>query len=131
MPAASTSIWPLIAAAAAAVALGYVWYHPRLFGTMWMRLSNITPEMAEHGTTHIHIFALLGFIAMLCVAYVMRMLIAGLGNAVRLGGWLFAGFAVPISLGSVLWEHRPVSLYFINAGYWLCVRIMIAGILVV
>ncbi len=130
------SIWPLVAAAAAATAIGYVWYHPRLFGKMWMRLSGMTPEMAEHGAKHIHLYTLAGFAACLIVAFVMRMFLVGLGifdvaGAARLAYVLFLGFAAPLLLGSVIWEHRPFALYLLNIGYWLVAFVAMAIILVV
>jgi hypothetical protein len=130
------SIWPLVAAAAAATAIGYVWFHPRFFGKMWMRLSGMTPEMAEHGARHAHWYALASFFACIIIAFVLRTLLIGLGifdisGAARLGAVVFLGFAAPILLGSVLWEHRPFALYLLNAGYWLIALVIIAMILVV
>lgn len=125
------SIWPLVAAGAAAVAIGYGWYHPRAFGPLWMRLSGMTPEMAERASKHRHLYALAGFATTFIVAYVVRTLLAAttivdIGSAVRLALYLFAGLVAPILLGSVLWEHRPLRLYLINAGYWLVVLVVMA-----
>ena len=101
-----------------------------------MRLNGVTPEMAERGTQRRHVYMALGFIASLAVAYVMRMLLVGLGisdvtSAARLGLLISLGFAAPLLLGSVLWEHRPFTLYLINVGYWLVALVAMAVILVV
>ncbi len=130
------SIWPLIAAAVSSVVIGYVWYHPRVFGSIWMRLNGISPEMAERGAKRMHIYAAIGFCAFVVSAYIMRELLRGLGfaspaDAACLGLALWIGFAAPILLGSVLWEHRPITLYIINIGYWLVALVIMAVILVI
>lgn len=130
------SIWPIVAAAIAASLIGYVWYHPRVFGTLWMRLNNVSPEMAERGARRRHLYTALGLVANLVAAGILRMLLGGAGmtsvpNAARIGFLLWLGFVAPILLGSVLWEHRSVSLYLINAGYWLVALIAMSIILVV
>ncbi len=129
------SVWPVAVAAIAATLIGYAWYHPRLFGALWMRLHGTTPAMAEHGAKRARLYTVLGFVSCVVVAYIMRALMIGLGimdivSAVRLGSYMWLGFAVPILLGSVLWEHRPLKLYLINIGYWLCALIVMAVILV-
>lgn len=130
------SIWPVVASAIAATLIGYVWYHPRIFGTMWMRLNAVTPERAERGARLRHLYTALGLVANLVVAYVMRVFLVDIGitntaDAARVGFFIWLGFVAPILLGAVLWEHRPVSLYLLNAGYWLVALIAMAIILVV
>ncbi len=130
------SVWPLVAAALASTLIGYCWYHPRLFGGEWMRDSGMTPEMAERGARRAHRYEVFGFVAALVVAYVLRMLLIGLGvsdvvGAIKIGAWLWLGFAAPILLGAVLWEHRPLKLYCINIGYWLLALVAMAVILVI
>ena len=129
------SIWPLVAAAAAS-ALGYFWYHPSTFGTLWMRLSGMTPEMAEHGSKHRHLYAGVSFAVTLVIAFMMRMFMQSLtvldvGSAAQLGFLLWFGFTAPMLLGSVLWEHRPFGLYLVNACYWLLALVLMAAILAV
>lgn len=130
------SALPLVAAAAAAVAIGYLWYHPRVCGAAWMRFSGMTPEMAERGARHRHLYMLGGFIAALVVASAMRTLlldlqISDIAGAARFGAAIFVGFAAPLTFGSVLWEHRPFTLYLLNAGYWLLALVAMAITLVV
>ena len=101
-----------------------------------MRYNGITPEMAERGTRHVHLYAVLGFLAFAVVAYVLRGLMLSLhvmsaGEALRLSFTLWIGFAVPILLGSILWEHRPVPLYLINVGYWLLALLTMSIVLAV
>ena len=115
--------------------IGFVWYHPHVFGTMWMRYSGITPETVELGKKKMHINALLALLCSMLAAYVLYSLLSKLGiynmgGAARLGLLLWAGFVVPVLAGIVLWEQKPVSLFLINAGYWLVAFVAMAIILV-
>lgn len=130
------SFWPILAASVASVVLGYIWYHPRVFGAAWMRMTGVTPEMAERGARRNTIYAFVALLASMIVAYVMNYFGIAWGvydwvGAIELGFWTWVGFAAPAMLGSVLWEHRPVRLYLINAVYWLLSFIVMAVILVI
>ena len=101
-----------------------------------MRYNGLTPEMAERGAKRVHIHAIAGFVAFLIVAYVLRGFLFGFNvfspiDAMRIAFYIWIGFAAPMLLGSVLWEHRSVYLYLINIGYWLAVLVVMAVILVV
>ena len=37
----------LLVAAASTVVVGFIWYHPRFFGTIWMKESGTTQEMIK------------------------------------------------------------------------------------
>ena len=129
------SLWPIVAAGIASTLLGWVWYHPKVFGTAWMRMSGITPEMAERGKKRMPLYALIAFLASMIVAYVMRHFAIAWGvyewvGAVELGLWLWIGFVMPPMLGMILWEHKPVRLYLINTLYWLVAFVAIAIVLV-
>ena len=39
----------LLVAALVPMALGFIWYHPKLFGTVWMKHSGMTEEKAKSG----------------------------------------------------------------------------------
>ena len=101
------SIWPILAAGFANVIIGWIWYHPKVFGTTWMRLSNITPEMAERGKKRMAVSVLTSFVAAAFMAWVLNSLGAKVGifdmvgAIVDLALWCWLGFVVPIMLGSV------------------------------
>ena len=129
------SIWPILAAGVASTLIGWIWYHPRIFGGAWMRMSNVTPEIAERGKKMMPLFAFIALLASMLVAWVMSYVAIAWGffdilGAVELGFWTWIGFVAPTMLGMVLWEHKPLSLYFINAGYWLVAFIVMAVILI-
>lgn len=81
------------------------------------------------------IYAAIGFFAAMLIAWMMGEIGVALGIydwvgaifELALSVWL--GFVVPTMLNAVLWEHRPMKLYFINIAYWLVSFCVIALIL--
>lgn len=129
------AFWPILAAGVAAVLIGWIWYHPKVFGTRWMQMSGITPEMAERGKKRMPLMALAGLGASMLIAYVMNYFGIAWGiydfvGAIQLGFWSWIGFVAPTMLGMVLWEQKPFRLYLINVLYWLLALIVMALILV-
>jgi hypothetical protein len=116
------------------VILGMVWYNPSVFGSAWMRMSNITPDQAEKGKKRMPLMALSGFVAAMFMAWVLSIVQAAFGvydiiSALDVGFWIWAGFVAPVLLGSVLWETKPFTLYLINATYWLLALLSMSAIL--
>lgn len=130
------TLWPIVTAGLASVIIGWIWYHPRVFGATWMRLANVTPEMAERGKKMMPLSVVLSLCGSMLVAYVMNYIGIAfhiydwVGAVFELALWSWLGFVVPTSLGMVLWEQRPLKLYFINVFYWLVTLIAMALILV-
>ena len=130
------AFWPILAAGVIAVLIGWIWYHPRVFGSAWMRMSNMTPEMVERGKKRMPLMAFFGLLAAMLVAYVMSYFGIAWGvydwiGAIELGFWCWIGFVAPAMLGMVLWEQKPFTLYLINSLYWLVALIVMAIVLVV
>jgi len=128
------TFFPILAAGIVSAVIGFVWYHPRVFGSAWMRMSNITPEMVERGKKRMPLYAFFAFLASMLAAYVMNYFGIAWGvydwiGAVELGIWSWIGFVAPAMLGQVLWEQKPFSLYLINVGYWLVSFVAMAIVL--
>lgn len=128
------NLLPVLLAGIISAVIGFIWYHPRVFGGAWTRLSGVTPETVERGKRRMHVYATLALIAGMLAAFVLHSLETKLGiytiaGAVQLGFWLWAGFVVPALSGIVLWEQKPVLLYIINAGYWLVSFVAMAIVL--
>jgi len=125
---------PILAAGIVSLFTGYVWYHPRVFGGMWMRLSHITPESVEQGKRRMFVSVPLALLSSMLIAYVMNYFGIAWGvydwvGAVELGFWCWVGFAAPVLLGTVLWEQKPVALYVLNASHWLVAFVAMALVL--
>ncbi|OGG61027.1 hypothetical protein A3C86_04185 [Candidatus Kaiserbacteria bacterium RIFCSPHIGHO2_02_FULL_49_16] len=119
-----SNVLQILFAGIVSAGIGFIWYHPRVFGSVWMRLSEITPETAERGKKKMRVNAALALLASMLAAYVLSTFLSKLGTydvrgAIQLGFYAWAGFVVPALSGIVLWEQKPVSLFLINAGYWL------------
>ncbi len=132
----TATLWPILAAGIASVLIGWIWYHPNVFGSTWMRLSNITPEMAERGKKRMLATTFVGLLASMLAAYVLSYFVIAWGaydllGAAEVGFCCWAGFVAPAMLGMVLWEQKPVRLYLINSLYWLVALVIMALILVV
>lgn len=118
------TLWPIVAAGVVSLLIGVVWYHPKVFGGVWMRLANLSPEAVERGKRRMPLIAAAVALASMFIAYVMNYFGIAWGvydvqNAVQLGLWCWLGFVAPTMLGMVLWEQRSFMLYLINAFYWL------------
>ena len=114
----------VLAAGLVPLIVGFFWYHPRVFGAPWVRMMCITPEMAERGQGSRMRHTLVSLVAGVAAASVMSLVAAAWGaesiaGTVWLAFLLWLGFMVPTSLGDVLWELKPRTLYLIDSAYWL------------
>ncbi|MBI5456147.1 DUF1761 domain-containing protein [Candidatus Kaiserbacteria bacterium] len=129
------NLWAILGAAVANVVLGMVWYHPKVFGSMWMRLANVSPETSARVNKQMPIRVFFGFLSSLIIAYVLANLGIILGIFDVIGAILdlafsaWIGFVAPVLLGAVLWEGKSLKLYAINAGYWLVSLIVMSVVL--
>jgi len=110
------NILAVVLAAAAAVVLGALWYAPFLFGRLWRRLAGIT------STRGAVLSYLLNFLSMLLMSYVLGSILKGLEAGTIVAGlkiafWLWAGLVATITLGSLVWERKPLALYILNNAY--------------
>lgn len=124
-------------AAISTLVLGFIWYHPKVFGTAWMQDSGMTEEKARQGNMAVTFG----------VTFVLGLLAAwGLshyGFAVHQGhegfntfkhGVYHAGqigllFALPAMAINALFEQKSWRYILINAGYWVVCLSIMGGIL--
>lgn len=128
------SFLPILFAGIVAMLIAFAWYDPRVFGSAWTRMTNLSPEAVENGKKTMKYRAPIGLLASMLAAYVMNYFGIAWGvydiiGAVELGFWSWAGFTMPVLLGVVLWEQKPFKLFLINAGYWLVSLIAMAIVL--
>jgi len=126
---------PILFAGVVSVVIGFVWYHPKVFGSAWVRLTNLSPEAVETGKKRMPLMAFFGLVASMLAAYVMNYFGVAWGvydviGAIELGFWCWIGFVAPTMLGIVLWEQKSFKLYLINVLYWLVSFIAMAIVLV-
>lgn len=136
----AVNYWAILACGVGAMVLGTLWYGP-LFGRQWMAIMGITQadmEAAQKDKTAMYKSYGIMFAGALVMAFVLARGIA-FGNA-YLGAddvgtglisafWFWAGFVAPVTLGPVLWEKKPWTLWFVNAGYYLALLLAMAVII--
>src|SRR3989344_4905980 len=103
--------------------LGSLWYS-LLFGKQWKVEMGFTPEIMQSmkmTAKRAYLLAtLVGFISAYVFAHFAEY--AGAKNildGLQFGFWAWLGFPMPIILGSVLWENKSWSLFWINVVYYL------------
>lgn len=126
---------PIILAGVANMVLGFIWYHPKVFGDTWATLAGLDKKTMEAGMKRMPLMALVGLFFAIVMSYVLAHFAIAWGvwdwiGAVELAFWLWLGFVVPPLLGPVLWEGKSVKFFAINAGYWLLGLATIAVVLV-
>ena len=129
------SFLPIFFAGIISAIIGFIWYHPRVFGTMWMRYSGITPETLERGKKRMPVLAFIALLASMLSAYVLNRFgiaegVFDVSGAIGLALLSWIGFVAPALLGTVLWEQKPIPYYLINSLYWLVALIAMSIILI-
>ena len=125
----------VLISAVVSMIIGSLWYSPLLFGNAWMKAGGMTvkdmDKAKKKGMGKLY-FAM--FIGALVTAYVLAHFVqyvgaSGFFDGMEAGCWLWLGFIVPVLLGSVLWESKPIKYYLINVLYWLVNLTVVGGIL--
>ena len=101
--------------------LGWLWYGP-LFGKKWMAGMKIDPKkMKAAGKSAGKSYAGMIVSSLLTFFVLSKLLssfaVATLHSTLLFAFWVWLGFVVPIQFGSVLWEGKPSSVFFINVAY--------------
>lgn len=124
----------VVAAAAASMALGFVWYGP-LFGAQWMKLSGRRMEDMKHmNMTNTYVLAAIGSLVMSYVlTYSLEFASAylnafGVSAGLMAGFWNWLGFIAPVTLGGVLWEGKSWNLWILNNAYHL-ISLCVMGVI--
>lgn len=130
----SVNYWAVLASAIASMIIGSLWYGP-LFGKKWMKLMNFTgKDISKAKSKGMWKLYLVNFIGSLITAFVLAHITAYVNagtfmQGIGVGAWVWLGFVATMLLGSVLWEGKPVSLYWLNSIYWLVNLAVMGGIL--
>ncbi len=117
------SILQILAAGLVPFIVGSLWYHPRIFGTRWMSLKKVTPEMAERSSRlALHSTAVMLFLGIVSSFVFWQVFTAlevdSFSGALFTAISIWLGFMVPATLNRILWDHMGVSLYLIETGQW-------------
>ena len=138
----AVNYWAVLGAAISSMILGFIWYGP-LFGKQWADMMGFkfdSPEAMKEMKKKAMPGYIAGFIGALIMSFVLTHSIAfasayteveGVSAGLMAGFWSWLGFIAPVSIGVVFWESKPWKLWFINAGYWLLLLLVMGVILAV
>ena len=147
----------ILVAALSSFVVGFIWYNPKVFGTIWMNEIGMTDEKAKQGNM-LKIFGFT-FIFACMFAFMMPTITIHQIGAVQLAGrnesdealiaflqvhgesfrtfkhgalhGLIAGIflALPIVATNSLFEQKSWRYTFITAGYWIVVMTVMGAII--
>jgi multidrug transporter EmrE-like cation transporter len=121
--------WAVLAAAAANVVLGMLWYGP-LFGKKWMALTGM--KLTEEDKKQMPKKTLIMLLTSFVMAYVLLHFTQpaeSLNMALEWAVWLWLGFIATVSMAGVLWKGESNKLWALDNGYRLVALLMMTAIL--
>lgn len=149
----------LIVAALSTLLVGFVWYHPKVFGNIWMKEAGMTEEKMK-GSNMALIFGLAVFYAFLISMVLQTLVIHQFGAFSMVGGEMskakpsytafmsdygdvfrtfkhgalhgfIAGLflALPIIGTNALFEKRSFKYTLISGGFWIVCFMLMGGII--
>ncbi len=126
----------VLVAAVVSMAIGFLWYHPVLFGKQWMKLKGYTSESLKKVQKEMGKLYALSFVVALVTAYVLShvmtfsenyfgypMLQTGLTTAF----WMWLGFMMPVQITATIFGDKKWKLFAIDTGYQL-VSVLAMGV---
>jgi hypothetical protein len=149
----------LLAAAVSTLLVGFVWYHPKVFGTIWMKESGMTEDKMKGGNM-VMIFGMAVFYAFLMGMILQFLTIHQWGAVSMVGedvanakpsyaafmadyGTVFRTFkhgalhgfltglflALPIIGTNALFERRSWKYTLVSGGFWIVCFMLMGGII--
>ena len=127
--------WAVLIVAVFSMLVGTFWYSPTLFGKQWMKYSGITQETInkakKKGLAKLYFYA---FIALFIMSYVTAFFVNFSGastflDGIQIGFLVWIGYIATSMINTVLWDNKPWQLYFINAGHYLVIAIIMGIVL--
>lgn len=112
--------------------LGFVWYHPKVFGTTWMKEAGLTEEKIQSGNMAVTFG--LTFLITMYMTYEMKWInhpddLNPILHGMYHGVLNIGVFALGAIIINSLMEQKSMSYIFINAGYWLVLFALIGAML--
>lgn len=111
------SYFSVVGAAVIGMIVGFLWYSDFLFVKKWMELSKISQKVVEK--SDMMVSAALGFGVTLMVSFGLAVLYhywGGVENSFVALEFIIL-FVAAESLGMLIWEKKPLTLYLINMGH--------------
>lgn len=126
----------VLVAGVVAMAVGFLWYGPMLFGKQWMKLMGYTKESMESAKKDMGKTYSVSFVLTLVIAYVLAH-VMGLSQSyygydavmtgLTSGFWMWLGFVMPVQATDVLFGGKKWKLFGVNTGYQLASLLVRGG----
>ena len=123
--------------------IGWLWYSPKLFGNMISCPTKMEgrPETRVDGKTdedkmccwksYVGEFVLACIIGYVLSLFAIAMSFDTFVQGVKLGFWSWLGFVATTMFSKVLWTHKPIVNFYISAGFYLLMLVLMGGVLAV
>ena len=132
----------LIVASISTLVLGFIWYNPKVFGTIWMNETGMTEEKAKSSNMGL-VFGLSVVMAFLVAMFLYGNVMTGGPDGMRHGTEAFLTFkhgalhgsflglfvALPVIVTNALYEQRSFKYMMVVAGYWVVCFAIMGGII--
>lgn len=130
----------IVVASAISMAIGFFWYSKSGFGKQWMKLSGFNKlnktemkamkeEMKKKmPVVYVSLFVLT-LIMNFVLAYLIKLVGTSLASGLLMGAVVWIGFVATVMFHGVLFDRKPLKLYFINSGH-LLLTLVVSGIII-
>jgi hypothetical protein len=126
--------WTIFVSAILSIGLGFLWYSPILFGKLWMKEMDMTPEKIEeykknNGTKPMVKNYALSTVFALVTAFVIAgllnsLIITSFSGLFLLAFLLWLAFTLPVAASEVMYGKGTLVICAISSGYYLLCTIL-------
>jgi hypothetical protein len=129
MPSVDVNWWAVLAAAVINMVIGAIWYSPSGFGKSWMKVTGHKMGGGSPNTAYA-----VSTIGALLQAWILVHFVRYAGSTTFWKGawtgfWLWLAFVGVVMATNIVFEGRDWKIWKINAGYFLVVLVINAGLL--
>ena len=130
------NVWSVLAAAAATMVIGFVWYSPFLFATPWVKLMGYDMndkakiDELKKGAGAMYGLAFVGSVLAASILEKIVHISSGhsILNGVKIGLAIWVGCVTTVQLTDSIFGRKPAKLYLINTGYQLVCFVVMGAI---
>lgn len=132
IPFSDVNLVAVVIATVACMGFGSVWYGPKLFGDMWIRLEGLDKQKLQ--SSDMKISMMQGFLATLVANFFLAVILliadtATIADALKIAAVVWAATALPGTLHDVAWAKKPMNLLYLKASHVLINFCLSAAIL--
>lgn len=98
--------------------IGFVWYSPLLFGTIWAKIEKVKMPKGSKLWQKLAVDFASICVQTYALAYIIdRFAAFDYICAIKISSLLAIAFVGVVHLGAVVWQNKPVQLFLIHVGY--------------